>query len=118
MGANEQDPSWDKFFGSVERDLADLHRRFEHLYGPRRDRRMPSVHHVEPIAGHSHAPVPDDINDDARSREKMSNYRIFPRRENASARIFRPQNPERIARRNEQKTVPVVLGRLLLTDTE
>jgi hypothetical protein len=56
-----------------------------------------------------------DDEDESRTRERMTNYRIFPKRGNASMRIFGSNSPERITRKEDQNILPIILGGRLKT---
>lgn len=49
--------------------------------------------------------------DSERYRERKTNYKIFPTRVNASARIFKPQKLDNPLYKTDRSTIPVVLGK-------
>jgi hypothetical protein len=109
--------AWDGFLSVVQTELSRINvtvqNPMDRPAGPPGDRPEPSPR-LRGLTQRAVVPPTSGItNEPPWGRERPSNYQIFPRRQNASVRIFRPQSPDHILRRRERCTVPVILGVLL-----
>jgi hypothetical protein len=103
---------WELFFAHVDKKLSEIDADFVALNarrrGANRARRALLKGVCAPIPLTPLRPRPTD--DLPQIREPITNYQFFPRRDNASARIFRPRRLEYAAFKHDHAKTPILIG--------
>ena len=131
---NQPPPSWRDFIANVSSELDALNQELENVCNGRRR----GYHPRSPRSPRNAMATPRSINtkliaelekrraespkvvrpEKDAERELMSNYKYFPPRKNASARIFKPDKLKYEMYRNNKRIVPVLTGSPMKTYTE
>jgi hypothetical protein len=112
----DQSDRWEQFLASVDKNLLEIDAHFQTLTShgasssrsPRRLRRAPPQSARSGWAGPGTSAHFSE--DDPEVLPPLANYKSFPKRRNASARIFRPRRLEYAVFHHEHKIVPIIIG--------
>ena len=112
--------TWEPFLKQVQIELDAMDTKIEHLCTqtgrPRRRVRSPDHARTATARGRNlRSTLPrrrteEDAYDEMKYWERKTNYLMFPRRGNASARIYKPHRLEMPIYRTERKVIPVIRG--------
>lgn len=121
---NDTDGIWGPYIVEIQLELEDLnHKLHEVVDGPQRHaprnihtastpraRQMCIQNQFSSTTGRYPSPSPRAKPIVTREREVITNYRLFPVRPNASARIFRPHKLQYPTYKHDKNVVPILLG--------